>query len=508
TEDAGAQTASGTITIIDADTGDTPTIPNGTLAGEYGSLTLVDGAWTYTADSASIQSLADGDTATDTITVTASDGTTQDIVITITGTDDAAVVTGDTTGTTTDQGTTVSGSISISDVDNGENPTIDNITIEGEYGSLTLTDGEWTYTVDPAKANALNDDQTEQETFTLTASDGTVQQITVDVTGADDEAVITGDSTANITEDSGAQTASGTITITDADTGDTPTIPNGTLAGEYGSLTLVDGAWTYTADSASIQSLADGDTATDTITVTASDGTTQDIVITITGTDDAAVVTGDTTGNTTDQGTTVSGSISISDVDNGENPTISNTTIEGEYGSLTLTDGEWTYTVDPDSAQTLPDGESANDTFTLTASDGSTHQITVTVEGTDDAAVVTGDLSASVAEGGDASVSGSINISDPDAAVQPTLENGTVEGEYGSLTLTDGEWTYTVNPENAQSLGDGDAATDTITVTASDGSEHQITVTVTGSDDASVVTGVTSGGIDLGADTPETSVSG
>ncbi|MEZ9527327.1 VCBS domain-containing protein, partial [Enterovibrio norvegicus] len=197
-----------------------------------------------------------------------------------------------------------------------------------------------------------------------------------------------------------------------------------------------------------------------------------------------------------------------SDVDNSENPTISNTTIEGEYGSLTLTDGEWTYTVDAENAQTLPDGESANDTFTLTASDGSTHQITVTVEGTDDAAVVTGDLSASVAEGGDASVSGSINISDPDAAVQPTLENGTVEGEYGSLTLTDGEWTYTVNPDNAQSLGDGDSATDTITVTASDGSEHQITVTVTGSDDASVVTGATSGGIDLGADTPETSVSG
>ncbi|WP_133149686.1 VCBS domain-containing protein, partial [Enterovibrio norvegicus] len=71
--------------------------------------------------------------------------------------------------------------------------------------------------------------------------------------------------------DTGAQTSSGTITITDADTGETPTIPNGTLAGEYGSLTLVDGAWTYTADSASVQSLADGDTATDTVTVTASD---------------------------------------------------------------------------------------------------------------------------------------------------------------------------------------------------------------------------------------------
>ncbi|WP_422111104.1 VCBS domain-containing protein, partial [Enterovibrio norvegicus] len=47
-----------------------------------------------------------------------------------------------------------------------------------------------------------------------------MQQITVDVTGTDDAAVISGDFTASMTEDVGAQTASGTITITDADTGD------------------------------------------------------------------------------------------------------------------------------------------------------------------------------------------------------------------------------------------------------------------------------------------------
>ncbi|MEZ8141138.1 VCBS domain-containing protein, partial [Enterovibrio sp. FF113] len=565
TEGTDVITTSGTVELIDPDSGDTPTIENTTVTGTFGSLALVDGEWTYTLNPGAAQSLGADQSTTDTLTLTDSTGKEHNIVITLEGTDDAAVVSGDFTGTVTTQtgpeitvnnvfvlgddidvdgeqfnansqpdsmhfdsagfsatitdsdgqlnnsanqtiefdgqsypvsvaatveytdvydnvftmgvlsidngdgtsttllvqiggpdilpGTdlnvvegsytevssinyvdvtdapTVSGSLSISDADADDSPTFANTTLEGDYGTFTLTDGNWTYTVDPSRADALNDDQTEQEVFTLTASDGTVQQITVDVTGADDAAVITGDSTASITEDVGAQTASGTITITDADTGDTPTIPNGTLAGQYGSIEMVDGAWTYTADSASIQSLADGDTATDTITVTASDGTTQDIVITITGTDDAAVVTGDTTGNTTDQGASVSGSISISDVDSSENPTISNTTIEGEYGSLTLTDGEWTYTVDPDSAQTLPDGESANDTFTLTASDGSTHQITVTVEGTDDAAVVTGDLSASVAEGGDASVSGSININDPDAAVQPTLENGTVEGE-------------------------------------------------------------------------------
>ncbi|WP_017003862.1 VCBS domain-containing protein, partial [Enterovibrio norvegicus] len=439
---------------------------------------------------------------------------THQITVTVEGTDDAAVVAGVTTdgvdlGADTPE-TSVSGTLSITDVDDGDTPSFTNTTIDGDYGTFTLTDGAWTYTIDPAKANALNDNQTEQEVFTLNASDGTVQQITVDVTGADDAAVITGDSTASITEDVGAQTASGTITITDADTDDTPTIPNGTLVGEYGALTLVDGAWTYTADSASIQSLADGDTATDTITVTASDGTTQDIVITITGTDDAAVISGETSGNITEDtgAQTASGTITITDADTGETPTIPNGTLAGEYGSLTLVDGAWTYTVDTDAVQSLAQGQETTDTITLTASDGSTVDVVISLTGTNDAAVVTGDLSASVAEGGEASVSGSININDPDAAVQPTLENGTVEGEYGSLTLTDGEWTYTVDPSKAQSLGDGDSETDTITITASDGSEHQITITVTGSDDASVVTGVTTGGVDLGADTPETSTSG
>ncbi|WP_407334250.1 VCBS domain-containing protein [Enterovibrio sp. 27052020O] len=643
-DETGAYTTGGSLSISDPDTNDNPTLPDTNQQGQYGSFTMVDGNWTYTLDPELAEALGEGVEVTDTITITDSMGGTHELVISVTGTDDAAVVSGDFTGNVTAQivpeitinnvfvlgddidvdgeqfnansqpnsmhfdsagfsatitdsdgqlnnsanqtiefdgqsypvtvtatveytdvydnvftmgvlsidngdGTSttllvqiggpdilpgtnlnvvegsytdvnsinyvdvtdansVSGSLSISDADADDTPTFTNTTLEGNYGTFTLTDGAWTYTLDPSKANALNDNQTEQEVFTLTASDGTVQQITIDVTGADDAAVISGDTTAAITEDVGAQTASGTITITDADTGDTPTIPNGTLAGEYGSLTLVDGAWTYTADSASIQSLADGDTVTDTITVTASDGTTQDIVITIAGMNDAAVVTGDTTGDVTDQNASTSGSINVSDVDNGETATIDNTTIAGEYGSLVLVDGNWTYNVDSEKAQTLPAGQSANDVFTLTASDGSTHQITVTVEGTDDAAAVTGDLTASVAEGGEASVSGSININDPDATVQPTLENGTVAGEYGSLTLTDGEWTYTVDPSKAQSLGEGDSATDTITVTASDGSEHQITITVTGSDDASVVTGVTTGGIDLGADSPETSVSG
>ncbi|WP_206602195.1 VCBS domain-containing protein, partial [Pseudomonas aeruginosa] len=86
--------------------------------------------------------------------------------------------------------------------------------------------------------------------------------------------------------------ATGTISISDVDADDSPAFADTTATGTYGSLTLVDGAWTYTLDQSTVQALDAGDKVEDTITLTADDGTTQDIVITITGTDDVPVVAG------------------------------------------------------------------------------------------------------------------------------------------------------------------------------------------------------------------------
>ena len=48
-----------------------------------------------------------------------------------------------------------------------------------------------------------------------------------------------------------------------------------------------------------VHELGDGETLTDTVTVTSVDGTEQDITITITGTNDVPVITGDTFGSVT-----------------------------------------------------------------------------------------------------------------------------------------------------------------------------------------------------------------
>ncbi|KKA44826.1 VCBS domain-containing protein, partial [Salinivibrio sp. KP-1] len=366
-------------------------------------LELVGENWTYTLDQSSVQDLDAGDQVTDTITLTASDNTQQDIVITITGTDDLPEVTGSFTGSVTegnedDAPVTATGTISISDVDSDDNPTFADVTQAGNYGSLELVNGNWTYTLDQPAVQNLDAGDEVTDTITLTASDNTQQNIVITITGTDDLPEVTGSFTGSVTEgDVGdtAVTATGTIAISDVDDGDNPTFANTTEAGTYGSLELVGENWTYTLDQSSVQDLDAGDQVTDTITLTASDNTQQDIVITITGTDDLPEVTGSFTGSVTegnedDAPVTATGTISISDVDSDDNPTFADVTQAGNYGSLELVNGNWTYTLDQPAVQNLDAGDEVTDTITLTASDNTQQNIVITITGTDDLPEVTG----------------------------------------------------------------------------------------------------------------------
>ncbi|KKA44201.1 VCBS domain-containing protein, partial [Salinivibrio sp. KP-1] len=498
-------TASGTLSISDVDGDDNPTFANTTETGTYGSLELVNGSWTYTLDQSAVQDLDGGDQVTDTITLTASDNTQQDIVITITGTDDLPEVTGNFTGSVTegdagDTAVTATGTIAISDVDSDDNPTFADVTQAGTYGSLELVDGDWTYTLDQDSVQDLDAGDQVTDTITLTASDGTQQAIVITITGTDDAPEVTGSFTGSVTEgDVGdtAVTATGTIAISDVDSDDAPTFADTTEAGTYGSLELVNGNWTYTLDQSAVQDLDAGDQVTDTITLTASDNTQQDIVITITGTDDLPEVTGSFTGSVTegDEGdaVTATGTIAISDVDGGDNPTFANTTEAGTYGSLELVGENWTYTLDQSAVQNLDAGDEVTDTITLTASDNTQQDIVITITGTDDAPEVSGEFVGSVTEGdvGDTAVTatGTIAISDVDDGDNPTFANTTEAGTYGSLELVGENWTYTLDQSAVQDLDAGDQVTDTITLTASDGTQQAIVITITGSEDTPEVTG-------------------
>ena len=305
------------------------------MSGTYGSLSIdASGSWTYSADNTetAIQALGSGETLTETLQVTADDGTTQDIVITINGTNDTAVIGGTSSGAITeDDGAstlTTSGSLNITDTDSGE-ARFDAATVSGTYGSLSIdASGSWTYSADNTETaiQTLGSGETLTETLQVTADDGTTQDIVITINGTNDTAVIGGTSSGAITEDDGASTltTSGSLSITDTDSGEAR-FDAATVSGTYGSLSIdASGSWTYSADNTetAIQELGSGETLTETLQVTADDGTTQDIVITINGTNDTAVIGGTSSGAITeDDGAstlTTSGSLSITDTDSGE----------------------------------------------------------------------------------------------------------------------------------------------------------------------------------------------
>jgi VCBS repeat-containing protein len=116
------------------------------------------------------------------------------------------------------------------------------------------------------------------------------------------------------------------------------------------------------------------------------------------------------------------------------------TVIAGIYGHLTLNaDGTYTYTLNSADTDTnaLAAGQVATDVFTYQVEDGGgltdTAELVITVTGTNDAAVLTGDRAANVAEGGSYVITtADLNFTDPDdsaAGVTFTvagLTNGTV----------------------------------------------------------------------------------
>src|SRR5207344_1145951 len=226
----------------------------GTLTAVKNSDTTGTGAggqltWTYTVADSAVEYLAAGQTKVESFTITLDDQhgglITRQIDVTITGTDDAPLITAqDLIGAVTEQVTpagnlTDSGTITFTDVDLTDVHLVSatGTPIGSVLGTLTVvknsdttgtgTGGQltWTYTVADSAVAYLAAGQTKVESFTITLDDqhgGLItKQIDVTITGTDDAPVITAqDLIGAVTEQitpAGNLTDSGTITFTDVD---------------------------------------------------------------------------------------------------------------------------------------------------------------------------------------------------------------------------------------------------------------------------------------------------
>ncbi|HEY2925622.1 beta strand repeat-containing protein, partial [Piscinibacter sp.] len=374
----------------------------------------------------------------------------------------------------------------------------------------------WTYTASNSSAaiQSLGNGQTLTETFAVASVDGSAtSNVTVTINGTNDIAVISAASGA-VTEDSAVDGAGnlvtgGTVSISDVDAGQAAFVAQPGTAGAYGSFTLAaDGTWTYTASngSAAIQSLGNGQTLTETFAVASVDGSaTSSVTVTINGTNDIAVISAASGAVTEDvavdgAGNLVTGgTVAIADVDAGQASFVAQPGTAGAYGTFTLAaDGTWTYTASNASPaiQALGNGQTLTETFAVASVDGSaTSSVTVTINGTNDIAVVSAASGAvtedSAVDGaGNLVTGGTVSISDVDAGQASFVAQPGTAGAYGSFTLAaDGTWTYTASNASPaiQALGNGQTLTETFAVASVDGSAtSSVTVTITGSNDAPV----------------------
>ena len=383
------------------------------------------------------------------------------------------------------------------------------IVIEGRYGTLTIDPESNTYTyktnenADRLGLDADGNPQTGTDEFTIYVRDEhgawTAKPISVTVTGSNDTPTITVDDAEHWVKEAGVVDTS-TDHGSTTDTAKTPDPSDNSR-----ELTDADNSLSRNEISGQVH-VKDTDT-TDTLTLNI--------------------------GAKEGSGTIVNGSTT---------DTNGNITLETKFGSITLNkDGTYTYTIDEGKTESLAQGQTEKEIFTITVDDGhggkASVDITINIVGTNDRPTLTltptSDTVVSdpgydkdhneVAE--DLTVTGTFEGADPDS--NPTLEYGvstsagnrdtafdangnnpgmggghhSATGTYGSLTIdpSTGEYTYTLDTAKggaADKLGlkpDGkpEQGYDTFTIYVRDEhgawSEQTITITVNGSNDAPVI---------------------
>uniref|UniRef100_UPI00048B45BC VCBS domain-containing protein n=1 Tax=Psychromonas aquimarina TaxID=444919 RepID=UPI00048B45BC len=217
------------------------------------------------------------------------------------------------------------------------------------------------------------------------------------------------------------------------------------------------------------------------------DGTEHDITITINGTNDAASVSHAYVGiSETDTALETGGTLTVTDVDNIDNTFIPLST-DGKNGSFELAEnGVWTYKAHS-AFNELNVGDSVSDIFTVSSADGTERTVTVKIEGTNDAPIIT-DV-ARTANEGDAEITGNVPVTDVDqnSTAAFAISSGSA-APAGFVLNTDGSYSFDPTNDAYDYLKNNESVELIIPVTVTDDNnatdEGTITIVVNGTNDA------------------------
>jgi len=503
----------------DIDAGNTHAISIDSSAARGLVIVNADGTIRYDA-TGRFDSLAVGQTATDSFTYTVTDSSggtsTATATVTVTGANDAPTVRG-VAGGTSEDGPAITLAPAFSDPDSVDSHTT-SVNLAGTRGAVSVNgDGSLRYDAS-GRFDSLAAGETAIDSFTYTMTDalGAAASATavITVTGQNDGPTVgTADLAGLVTRrpdgapDSGSAThnAGGTIAFGDLDLSDSHILSVTPLAGGYRgdfAATITQDstggaagaiAWGFTVNDGALADLQPGQPLAQDYAVTIDDGhggtVTRTVTITLQG-GNAPPDAFDMAVTVDEDGPPATGAPFFFDPDAGDTFTVSVNT-SGTRGVVTV-NADGTFTYDPAGRfENLAAGATAIDTFRFTVTDSAGGSSTATAEVT-----VVGQNDGPVAQmiRGDADEEGGTALPpvfrDPDAGDSHTI---TVDltGTRGTVWIRpDGEIGYEAK-HKFNDLAAGQTFVDTFTYTVTDGqgasSTSTATMTITGANDAPVL---------------------
>ncbi|MFM9938440.1 MAG: VCBS domain-containing protein [Hyphomicrobiaceae bacterium] len=516
--------------------------------------------WQYQQHPGTLDFLAQGEQIVAVFGITATDSagatTTQDVTITITGTNDMPMITsGVQSGETEeDSGAALTGEITYTEFDVNDTvsafPMMGMATWSGGYidpgMAMALASAlqiaapmngtiAWTY----APAEGALDFLAAGETLTVMQNvqimDGhggmMMQPITVTVQGTNDGPVFFpgGPADGSVLEGSATVlTYAGLLEFIDRDRNDTATISVelSSIAGAEVSPALESALqsalvaslappvgppmpgmllatnqhinWSFALGSALVAGLDEGETLTVAYDITVTDpqgeSATRTVTMSITGTNSAAVLSADVvTMAETDAPLTATGQLTITDVDSPEE-FAPQIDVAGTYGTFSIDSaGAWTFVANT-AFDELPAGTNLSEVFNVFAVDGTPTTVTITITGTNDAPVVTA-FEVSATEGaGIVSVDALAGVTDADAGAELTVVG--VEALPAGVTLSGNVFSLDPSHSAFDGLAVGQTMTLAVAYGVSDGIvnvPNVVTFTITGTNDAPTAVAVAGG---------------
>ena len=475
--------------------GDVLTLSNVTLDSGLGSVSIVGNELVYDP-AGNYDSLADGQNAEVVVSYTVTDATGETsqstATISVTGTNDAPILSAISDTTDQDTSLTIDVLASASDPE-GDVLTLSNVTLDSGLGSVSIVNNELVY--DPAgNYDSLADGQSAEVVVSYTVTDATGETsqstATISVTGTNDAPILSAIS--DTTDQDTSLTVDVLAGASDPE-GDVLTLSNVTLDSGLGSVSIVNNELVYDP-AGNYDSLADGQSAEVIVSYTVTDATGETsqstATISVSGTNDAPVL--GVVSDTTDQDTSLTVDVLASASDpEGDVLTLSNVTLDSGLGSVSIVNNELVY--DPaGNYDSLADGQSAEVvvSYTVTDATGETSQSTATISvtGTNDAPILS-----AISDTTDQDTSLTIDVlasaSDPEGDVL-TLSNVTIDSGLGSVSIVGNELVY--DPAgNYDSLADGQSAEVIVSYTVTDAtgetSQSTATISVSGTNDAPVL---------------------